>query len=77
MALGELADRLSVLVVDADGDELRQSCARLVEHTERPIAGVDEIDGTRHDAPEHRWHVEVRTDRDDGVEQLVQALRTD
>ena len=28
MALGELADRLSALVVDAEGDELRQSCVR-------------------------------------------------
>ena len=48
-----------VLVVDADGDELRQLRAGLVEHPERAVAGVDQLDGALDDPPQHRRQVEV------------------
>ena len=42
--------RLS-LVVDADGDELGEPGAGLVEHAERAVAGVDELGRRLGDAP--------------------------
>ena len=44
VALGQVADGAVGLVVDADGDELRQPGAGVVEHTEGAVAGVDEVD---------------------------------
>ena len=73
VTLGEVADLLARRVVDPDGDELGEAGARLVEHAERTVRGVDEVDGTADDAAEHRRQVEVRADRQHGVEQLTPA----
>jgi hypothetical protein len=48
----------------------------LVEHAEGAVAGVDQVDGTLHDPPEHRRQVEVAADGEDGVQQLSEAPGT-
>ena len=73
VTLGQVADRTARVVVDADGDELGEARARLVEHAERAVGGVDEVDGAADDAPQHRRQVEVGADRQHGVEQLTPA----
>ena len=59
--------------VVADCDELRQPGARLVEHADGAVAGVDQVDGGLHDALQHGGQVEVAAHREDGVEQLAEA----
>ena len=73
---GQVADLVVVLLVDADGDELGEPRPGLVEHPERAVAGVDELDGALDDAPQHGGQVEIEPDREHGVEQLPQAART-
>jgi len=74
-ALGEGADRVVGLVVDAHGDELGQRGAVLVEHAEGPVAGVDERHGRLGDALQRGVQVEVRPDGEHGVEEATQAAR--
>ena len=76
VALGQVTDRPAGLVVDADGDELREARARLVEDAERAVAGVDQVDRGLDDALQHRGQVEVAADREHRVEQLAEAAGT-
>ena len=73
VALGQVADRGPILLVDADGDELRQAGAGVVEHAQGAVAGIDELGGALHDPPQHRRQVEIGADRHHRVEELTQA----
>ena len=75
MALGELPDGAVRLVVETDRDELREAGAGVVEHAEGAVGGVDEVDRAVHDPLQHRGQIEVRADREDGIEELAQAAR--
>jgi hypothetical protein len=75
VALGQLADGPPPLLVDADGDELREPGAGLVEHAERAVAGLDQVGGRLGDAPQDARQVEVRADAQHGVEEAPQGLR--
>ena len=48
----------------------------VVEHAERAVAGVDEVDRACDDALQHGRQVEVAADREHGVEQLAEAAGT-
>jgi hypothetical protein len=74
--LGEWADRRTRLVVDADGHELREPGATVVEHAQRAVLRIHERNRRLGDALQHRREVELGTDRDDGVEQLAQIARS-
>ena len=73
MTLRNVADLPASRIVDPDRDELGETGARLVEHSERAVGGVDEVDGTTDDAAEHRRQIEVRANRQHRVEQLTPA----
>ncbi len=75
MALRELPDDAVRLVVDADRDELREAGTGVVQHAEGAVARVDELDRAVHDPLQHRGQIEVRADREDGIEELTQAAR--
>ena len=74
--LGQVADEPVGVVVDPDGDELRQAGAGVVEHAEGAVAGVDQPDRRLHDPPEHAGRVEVGTEGQHRVEELAQAAGT-
>ena len=59
MTLREVADRAVRLVVDANGDELRQASARVVEHTQCSIGRVGEVHGAVDDSLEHQREIQV------------------
>ena len=67
------ADLGACLVVDADGDELRQAGPGLVEHAQRAVAGVDQRDRALDDPLEDCGQVEIRPERQYGIEQLPEA----
>ena len=75
MTLREGADRAVRLVVDANRDELCEAGAGVVEHPQRSVRGVGEVDGALDDPLEHRRQIQVRPDRQHRVEQLPQAPR--
>ena len=69
MALRELPDRRVRLAVDADRDELDQPVARLVEHAERAVRGIDRLGCGLDDRVQDGVQVEVGPDREDRIEQ--------
>ena len=76
VSLGQVPDAPVGLVVHPDGDELGQPVATLVEHAQSAVAGVDQLDGRLDDPAQDAGRVAVRSEGDDGVEQLVQAAGT-
>ena len=72
---GPIARR--VCVVDADRDERRQAAAGLVEDAQRAVTGVDERRRRLHDVRQRPVEVELRPDRQDSVQQLSKAARTE
>ena len=73
---GEVTDEPVRVVVDPDGDELRQAGAGLVEHAERAVAGIDQPDRRLDDPPKHARRIEVRAEGEHRVEELAKAART-
>ena len=65
----------SGLVVEADGDELRQRGPGLVEHTERAVASVGDDRGGLDDASQSGGQIQVPAQADHGFEELSQAPR--
>ena len=64
-AVWEIADHRALLVVDADGDELREATfGRRVEHAERGVLGVGDGRRRRDDFAEHRRDIQLRPDGD-------------
>src|SRR5471032_2183837 len=76
MALRQMADRVAPCLVDTDGDEIRQACARLVENAQRAILRVDNIRRCLDDRVKDRVQVQVGTDREYAIEQLAELPRT-
>ena len=64
-------------VVDARGEELGQRGAGLVEHAEGAVAGVDELGRGLHDAAQDDRETQLRADRDDRLEEVLEVLRLD
>ena len=73
VAAGQWADLLDGLVVDPDGDELRQRIA-FADHAERAVSRIDEPDAGFDDALQHGLKVEVGSDRQHRVEKSVHAV---
>ena len=76
VALGQVADLAPCFRIEADGDELREPGAGLVEHTERAVLRVDEIGRHLDDALQRFREVELGTDREHRVEQPTQLTRS-
>jgi hypothetical protein len=75
VTLGERADGVHGGLIHADGDELHEVLAGLVEHAERPVAGVNEVGRRLGDATQHDRQAEVGSHRADGVEEPLQLGR--
>ena len=75
MTLRQVSDRTMRVIVDANGDELGEEGARLVEHAERAVASIDQVGGGFDDAPEQGGQVETRADCEHGFEKSVQLSR--
>ncbi len=76
MTLGERPDGGPLVLFDADREEFRQRGAGWVEHAERAVARVGELDRRLDDPLKGRREVEVGADRHDGAEQPAQAPRS-
>src|SRR3546814_4083521 len=59
VALRQVPDGAMALLVDADGYELGEAGAGVVEHAEGRVAGVDEVGGRLLEAAQHGREVEV------------------
>jgi hypothetical protein len=64
---GQLTHLRSLRGVDTHVDKLGQTLLR-AEHSQRPVAGVDQIDGGLHDASQGGVEFQSGTDRHDGIE---------
>jgi hypothetical protein len=74
-ALGQVAHHRGGVVVNADVHELGEPLALVgAQHAERAVPGVDELDRGAHDPVQRALELEAGTDRDDGVEQALQAV---
>src|SRR5262249_2361657 len=76
VTLRERSDPPAVVVADANRDELGEPGSGFVEDTERPVAGVDEIDRGLRDALQPARQLEVHRDRTDRIEQLLEPPRS-
>ena len=75
MAFGESADRSAACIVDSDRDEVGEPLARRIEHTERPVLGIDDSAGDADDPVQHRVHVELGADVEHRLEQSPELAR--
>lgn len=75
MAFRQLPDASPLLVVESDGDELREGGAGRIEHPESGVASAHQFAGSFHDTLEHDGQVEVVCDRHDRVEQPSKLSR--
>jgi hypothetical protein len=71
MTLGQWADRGSLGIVDANGDELDEPSARLIEDAERAIPRIDQIGRNLDDPAKYLLEVELGADRDDRVQETT------
>jgi hypothetical protein len=76
VALGQIADGGVGLAVEADGDEVREPGAGLVEDPESPEPGVDQFHGGGDDPLQHRPEIEVRADGEHGIDQAAEGTGT-
>ena len=55
----EMPDGVMGVIIDADGEELGQADAGLVEDAEGAVAGADQLDCRLDDAVQHRFQIEI------------------
>jgi hypothetical protein len=70
---GRVTDGRRRLRVDPDMDELAEATG-VVEHSERTIGGIDQLDGRLHDPAQGRAELQAGSDGDDSGEQSAVAL---
>ena len=71
VTLREMPDGVMGVIIDADGEELGQADAGLVEDTEGAVPGADQLDCGLDDAVQHRFEIEIRADRQNRVQQAT------
>src|SRR5690349_435644 len=74
VALRVVADGRLHLGREPDWDELRQSLALLVEDTQRRVARPGQRPRRLGDATEYGPQIQLRLDREEGVEELTQGF---
>ena len=55
----EMPDGVMGVIIDADGEELGQADAGLVEDAEGAVAGADQLGCRLDDAVQHRFQIEI------------------
>ncbi len=74
VALGQAADLVGQVVVDAHDEKLGKSFAVIADDTERAVLRVDQRGGDLGDAAQDRLQVQVAPDSQDSLEQAALAV---
>lgn len=70
----QVADLLALSLVDALVDELRQPVTVAVQHPERAVVAIDQLDSGVHDPARRGVRFEPGRDRENGIEEAVHLI---